>query len=142
MTLKKILIPIDGSPPALKAVAQGTDLARRTGAAITLLYVYDSSVVAMMGLSTSDGKAVDDAVERVSKTHLEAAKASVAADIVVKTESRVGHPAEEICLYAEAGDFDMIVIGSRGMSPAKSFLVGSVSARVARHAPCSVLVVR
>ena len=53
-----------------------------------------------------------------------------------------GDPAHKIVQAAEEGDFDLIVMGHRGLSPVKAFVLGSVSNRVVTHAPCSVLVVR
>lgn len=54
----------------------------------------------------------------------------------------IGHPASAIIEAAENGGFDLIILGSRGLNAVERFLVGSVSARVVAHAPCSVLVVR
>jgi nucleotide-binding universal stress UspA family protein len=53
-----------------------------------------------------------------------------------------GDPAEEILRVAKDGGYDLIVVGHRGLSPVKAFLLGSVSNQVVSHAPCSVLVVR
>jgi hypothetical protein len=55
---------------------------------------------------------------------------------------KAGKPAEEILDAADEGQFDVIVIGSRGKSAAARFLMGSVSERVVRHATRPVLVVR
>ena len=53
-----------------------------------------------------------------------------------------GHPAEEIIRAAVRTQADLVILGSRGMTGLKGTILGSVSRRVARHAPCSVLVVR
>lgn len=60
----------------------------------------------------------------------------------VATEVQVGEPAEEIVDYARLEQIDMIVMGSRGLSPIKELLLGSVSDKVLRTAPCPVLIVR
>lgn len=57
-------------------------------------------------------------------------------------EILVGHAAEEIIRFTEQQPAGLIVLGSRGLSPVCRFLLGSVAERVARHAPCPVLVVR
>ncbi len=57
-------------------------------------------------------------------------------DLIVNT----GTPYEEIILQADKGDYDFILIGHRGMSNVKRFFIGSVAAKVVRHAPCSILV--
>jgi nucleotide-binding universal stress UspA family protein len=51
-----------------------------------------------------------------------------------------GHTVEEILKTAEEGEFDLIVMGARGISRIKEILMGSVSDGVTRHAPCPVLV--
>jgi nucleotide-binding universal stress UspA family protein len=53
-----------------------------------------------------------------------------------------GHPADELVDLAAERRSDLIVVGARGLTPSQRFLIGSVSQRVARHAPCSVLVTR
>lgn len=60
----------------------------------------------------------------------------------VSVEIAYGHPAEAIVNYAQQHGVDLIVMGHRGMSNLRRFLVGSVADRVVDHAPCMVLVVR
>ncbi|GAC1515310.1 MAG: universal stress protein [Chloroflexota bacterium] len=62
--------------------------------------------------------------------------------ITVETVLRAGNPAEEIITTAMDGGFDVILVGIRGVSAAKRFLIGSVAERVVRHATVPVLVVR
>jgi len=59
-----------------------------------------------------------------------------------RAETRWGNPAEEILRAAEQEPADLIVLGSRGLSAIAQLILGSVATRVARHAPCSVLIVR
>jgi len=56
--------------------------------------------------------------------------------------TEVGHPAEVIVRIAEDDGYDLIVLGSRGMTAFKSFLLGSVSDKVSHHAHCPVLIVK
>jgi nucleotide-binding universal stress UspA family protein len=65
-------------------------------------------------------------------------KLGLAVDLVFAT----GSPAEEILRAAERHRADLIVMGSKGLTGLDRYLLGSVSRKVARHAPCSVLVVR
>lgn len=58
------------------------------------------------------------------------------------THVAVGHPADQIVKYAAENNFDMIVMGQRGKSMIESWLLGSVSRRVAAHAPCTVTIVK
>jgi len=65
-----------------------------------------------------------------------------AAGIEAKLLLREGDPANEIVSAAQEGGYDLVVVGHRGLSPVRAFLLGSVSDRVVMHATCSVLVVR
>jgi nucleotide-binding universal stress UspA family protein len=65
-----------------------------------------------------------------------------AAGYTVTPAVRTGNAGEEILAAAREEEADLIVVGARGVSPAREFLLGSVSGRVMRYAPCSVLVAR
>jgi nucleotide-binding universal stress UspA family protein len=60
----------------------------------------------------------------------------------VRTDIAIGMPAEEICRRVGRESFDLVVIGSRGLSASERILLGSVSARVARCCSCPVLIIR
>ena len=72
----------------------------------------------------------------------EAAKAVEAAGVEVQTFARQGEPADAILDVAEEENADLIVVGNKGMTGAKRFLLGSVPNKVSHHAPCSVLIVQ
>ena len=55
---------------------------------------------------------------------------------------RQGDPADAILDVAEERDADLIIVGNKGMTGAKRFLLGSVPNKVSHHAPCSVLIIR
>jgi len=63
-------------------------------------------------------------------------------DAAITTEIRQGHAADEIIQAAETQSPDLLVLGSRGVGTITRFFLGSVAERVARHAPCPVLVAR
>jgi nucleotide-binding universal stress UspA family protein len=62
--------------------------------------------------------------------------------VEVETFSRQGDPADAILDVAEERDADLIIVGNKGMTGAKRFLLGSVPNKVSHHAPCSVLIIR
>ncbi len=64
------------------------------------------------------------------------------AGIEVETFAREGDPADAILDVAEEHDADLIVVGNKGMTGARRFLLGSVPNKVSHHAPCSVLIIR
>jgi nucleotide-binding universal stress UspA family protein len=74
---------------------------------------------------------------------LEAAAARIReAGVDVEVFARQGDPADAILDVAEERGSDLIVIGNKGMTGAKRFLLGSVPNKVSHHAPCSVLIIR
>ena len=68
--------------------------------------------------------------------------ASSEAGVEVETYAREGDPADAILDVAEEQNADLIVVGNKGMTGAKRFLLGSVPNKVSHHAPCSVLIIR
>ena len=64
------------------------------------------------------------------------------AGVKVETFSREGDPADAILDVAEEQGADLIVVGNKGMTGAKRFLLGSVPNKVSHHAPCSVMIIR
>lgn len=139
--IKKILVPVDGSESSIKGLEQALIVAEYAKAMVTILEVIEE-----FGPLPGYYEAAPPGKERVrwiseqrfEKAHPVLEKTKVKWDRVV-TE---GYAAEKICQLAEEGNYDLIVIGSRGLNPLARFLVGSVSDRVVHHAPCSVVVVR
>ena len=80
--------------------------------------------------------------EDVEATLRDAAEEIEEAGIEVETFAREGDPADAILDVAEERSADLIVVGNKGMTGAKRFLLGSVPNKVSHHAPCSVLIVR
>lgn len=132
--MRKILVPVDGSEYADKAAEKAAELAKAYGARVTLINVTQPFSM-LLGFKTSE-----EMLEEAKET----AKKSSAALKGVKVEARgaVGDPAEEIVKLAEEEKFDLIVMGSKGLTESKRFLVGSVTQKVVEHSPCSVLVVK
>jgi nucleotide-binding universal stress UspA family protein len=80
--------------------------------------------------------------EDVDATLKEAAEQIKQAGVDVETNARQGDPADAILDVAEEQNADLIVVGNKGMSGAKRFLLGSVPNKVSHHAPCSVMIIR
>jgi len=60
----------------------------------------------------------------------------------VNTYAREGDPADAILDVAEESGADLIIVGNKGMTGAKRFLLGSVPDKISHHAPCSVMIIR
>jgi len=138
---KKILVPVDGSDGSCRAAAQAAELARALDAEVTLVHVYDATAVAAMGLVALSQVDLGKAQDEVSKAAFSKAEASMG-EVKLSHRQVFGDPAKEILAMAENEGFIHIVMGSRGLSPMQEVLIGSVSERVIRHAPCPVTVVR
>lgn len=140
----KILVPVDGSPHAKKVMEHAIAQAKMTGSSITVMYVVHTRVYA----AAQEAGFIAIAplmrnMEELGKHILQEAQATgQATGITTDTFLVHGLPADEIIKKAEADKYDMIVIGSRGRTAAKSFLLGSVSNRVSHYARCPVLIIK
>ncbi len=149
--IRKLLLPIDGSEGAAKAATFAGEVARATGAAITLLRVHSPDVYQLSVLSEIPPLTDFEYLEVMEKHLNDPAKdpafgaAKDALGTVTGTiDERIvwGQPALTICDFAKEHGFDLIVIGSRGRSTFSALVLGSVSSQVVHHAPCPVTVVR
>jgi nucleotide-binding universal stress UspA family protein len=80
--------------------------------------------------------------EDVDATLAVVAELAAAAGVTAACHPRQGDPADAILDVAEENGADLIVVGNKGMTGAKRFLLGSVPNKVSHHAPCSVLIIR
>lgn len=138
--MHKILVGYDGSDSARKAFDLGLDLARKYGAELHLL--------AVARPPEFGGEVETEAVVENSRLYyeslLQSLKPTLASTSEVQTvfEVAIGHPAEQIVLYAEKHGVDHIIVGHRGHSLFKRWLLGSVARQVIAYAPCAVTVAR
>ena len=142
-----IVAGTDGSDTARVAVRYAIDLARELGARLQLVSAYEP--VSGSRLKSEKFDAPEDMEWAINPREdvvalLEEARAEAESVGVnqVETFARQGEAADAIIDVAEEQRADLIVVGNRGMTGAKRFLLGSVPKRVSHHAPCSVLIVR
>jgi len=140
-----IVVGIDGSETAAEALRQATTLAGSVGARIELVSAYEPVSDARLREAVAvprDLHWIINPREDV-EAMLEAAAARIrAAGVAVEVFARQGDPADAILDVAEERGSDLIVIGNKGMTGAKRFLLGSVPNKISHHAPCSVLIIR
>ncbi|HET7391619.1 MAG TPA: universal stress protein [Nitrososphaeraceae archaeon] len=135
--ISKILIPIDGSKHAEKAFEYACYLGERCKARLLILYVIEE--FATIGYSIS--KEVEQEKEEMLQKYLIQARNTLSTDVdILKTKGN--DAAEEILRIANNENADTIVVGSRGFSASKDFLLGSVSYKVMHYAKCPVVIVR
>jgi nucleotide-binding universal stress UspA family protein len=155
--IKKILVALDGSEPAEKALDFAIDLASKYSAEVTLLSVVYAPMFAYASPNTGGYPSIGGGLtptvftsyrkdlktfhkQVLSKAQKKIAKAKP--DVKVSTKLVEGRPSEKIIETADKGNFDIIVMGSRGLGGIKEFLLGSVSHRVADDATCAVLIIK
>ena len=141
-----IVVGTDGSETAGEAVRQATELAKAVGATIHLVSAFEP--VGNQRLREERQQAPDDLQwsinerEDVEATLKNAADQIKEAGVGVETYARQGDPADAILDVAEEQNSDLIIVGNKGMTGAKRFLLGSVPNKISHHAPCSVLIIR
>ncbi|MDP9068243.1 MAG: universal stress protein [Actinomycetota bacterium] len=159
---RKVLVGTDGSPTAMRAVDMAADLATRIGAVATVVCVFEPPTEQELQQLRADpadpvaqwnvGRDVQSVPEEF---RWRVAGAAQAEDILERSlehasaagspaEARAveGNPAEELIRLAQQEAFDMIAVGSVGMSGAKRFMLGNVPHRISHHAPTDVLILR
>ena len=141
-----IVVGTDGSDTAKEAVRQATDLAKSTGSSIDLVSAYEPVSSARLREEAQqvpkDMEWMVNPREDVEATLETAAEQIHEAGVEVQRFAREGDPADAILDVAEERGAGLIVVGNKGMTGAKRFLLGSVPNKVSHHAPCSVLIIR
>jgi nucleotide-binding universal stress UspA family protein len=142
-----ILVGTDGSETAQTAVLRAIELAAGLEARLQIVSAYEPvSDPRLRGEQVIAPKDVqwavnphDDVLALLETARAQAVDAGVTE---VETFARVGDAADAIVDVAEEQQSDLIVVGNKGMTGTKRFLLGSVPNKVTHHAPCSVLIVR
>jgi nucleotide-binding universal stress UspA family protein len=141
-----MVVGTDGSETASEAVRQATELARRLGAKVHVVSAYEPVPEARLREERQqvppDMQWMVNPREDVDETLSTAARGIEEAGVEVEIHAREGDPADAILDVAEEQEADLIVVGNKGMTGAKRFLLGSVPNKVSHHAPCSVMIIR
>lgn len=154
LMFSKILVPLDGSDHSLRALEVALELAKSFGSKVTLIHVAQISFIPLIApetpfvssipiISPSDFVKLREVGEKAAEEILSKGE-SIARErgVEVNKVRREGHAVQEIVREAREGGYDLIVMGTKGVSGIRELLLGSVAEGVLRHAPCSVLVVR
>ena len=119
---QRIIVGTDGSRTAAIAVARAVEVAKATGATLTIL-------------SVGNEKRARAVAETEAAKHADAG-------VEIIPEGLSGDAATVLTERADNGGFDLLVVGNKGMTGPSRFLVGSVPNKVSHHAPCALLIVR
>jgi nucleotide-binding universal stress UspA family protein len=142
----RIVVGTDGSETATEAVRQATELAKLSNAKLEIVSAYEP--IPRQRLQEEQREAPGDVQyeigprEDVNLTLDAAAGSAKREGVEVMAHAKEGDPADAILDVAEEIKADLIVVGNKGMTGARRFLLGSVPNKVSHHAPCSVIIVR
>lgn len=141
---KRALVAIDGSESSLKAVSTAKAMFEEGAIqSFALIHVIpfprDLAEKSKIRISEEEYRqSVNSAATEIMDKSLQV----VGSDIEVGKITEFGPPAEVILQTAEKGDYDLIIVGNRGLNPLNRLLMGSVSSRILSLAGCAVLTVR
>jgi nucleotide-binding universal stress UspA family protein len=142
----RIVVGTDGSETAAEALRQAVDLAKLAGATLSIVSAFEPvpsrRVAGEQQGAPSDVQYEIGPREDVNLLLDAAAAAAKQEGIEVQTHPVEGNPADAILAVADETSADLIVVGNKGMTGARRFLLGSVPNNVSHHAPCSVIIVR
>lgn len=131
MAAKRILVPVDGSEPNLKAIEEARAMALNSESTIVLIHVVDVDYLLdhsiLNELKEQKAKILNDAYEKFEGLNVE--KYLV-----------LGDPAEEIMKKADEDNIDLIIMAKRGLTGLKRYLIGSVTSKVVTHSEVPVLI--
>lgn len=150
MDIKTIAVPLDFGAPSRKALGYARAFAEQFGASLHLLHVVSVPWVAGAFAATpSDvpveepaGAMVQELIDDANRQLREALPEAEIRAFGVRTFVQVGDPREVILEHAARERIDLIVMGTHGRTGTAHLLLGSVTERVVREAPCPVLTVR
>ena len=142
----RIVVGTDGSETAAEAVRQAIDLAKLSGATLSIVSAYQPvSKRRVQGEKLDAPADVEYEINPREDVNLvlDTAAAEARKDgVEAQTHPVEDDPADAILNVAEDTGADLIVVGNKGMTGARRFLLGSVPNNVSHHAPCSVMIVR
>jgi nucleotide-binding universal stress UspA family protein len=143
----KLLVPVDGSKYALDALNVAIDFVKTKGGEISVI-----SVVPYIG--GMDGQEISPArrerhmetfekrAEEIVKQACDVLHAANVTSTCTKNIVTSVSVADAIVDFAESEKIDLIIMGSRGLSPSSTFKIGSVASQVVKQSPCSVYLVK
>ena len=139
-----IVVGVDGSPAAERAIDWALDEARVSGDEVLLVHAWQYPVVAMTAFHSEAWPALEHGgVEKVARDVLNAVTETArrrAPEVHVDSRLVEGHPGEVLVDASSAAR--LLVVGSRGLGGFKGMLLGSVSSSCVHHALCPVVVLR
>lgn len=137
---RNVLVAIDSSETAQRALAEAIELAQALNSLLTIICVAPE-VPSYAYRAGIDAKKLEGEAQAQTEEILRAAADSVPDDLQVTTVLKHGHAGERIVEQIDAGRHDLLVMGSRGLGRVTSNLLGSTGAYVHFHSRVAMLVI-
>ena len=138
----KILVPVDGLDNSYRALESALVLSEKLGSIISVVNVMEQVPITHI----ESEKLLSELLEAYKKENQEIlSKCSDIArqkGIAIKTVLLQGNPAPVILDYSKKENFDLVIMGSRGMGKFKELIIGSVSSKIVHHSPCAIMIIR
>jgi nucleotide-binding universal stress UspA family protein len=139
---ERILVPVDFSDSSARAVHYAAEQAAKSSGSLILVHVVPADY-GWSRIGQDESQELDRSLQRQAADRLRAfADEHLGHNVAADFEVRMGRPAEEIVAAAGELNCDSIVISTRGLTGLDRYLIGSVADRVARTAPCPVVLIR
>jgi universal stress protein A len=139
---KRILVPLDFSPPSKRAMRFAGEWASIFTAEVVLLHVIDPQAAAVGFEAVPPGTIQRDLPTKARLALEQLAQASFGDPIPVRVVVRKGRAGDQIATAAQDLRADLIIMATHGYTGFKHMFLGSTAERVARRAPCPVLILR
>lgn len=140
--LKRILVAFDGSPQSYQAFEFALEMSNMCPeAAAEVIALSVAQPPEPIDIVEVDA-VIDSATQHYEELFKGLREKARERNLEIKTEVVAGHPADQIVRYAKEKQCDMVILGQKGKSKIESWLLGSVSKRVATYAPCTVTIVK
>ena len=139
---RRILVPVDFSDSSARALRHAAKRAAESGDSLIVVHVVPADY-GWSGIGREESRDLDRSLQRQAADRLRAfTDENVGENVSADMEVRVGQPAEEIVAAARESKCDSIVLSTRGLTGLDRYLIGSVADRIARLAPCPVVLLR
>lgn len=135
-----ILVAYDGSPTSRRALTQAYELAQVEDADVSVVTVAPT-VAPLVALAPTSVEGLRAELDQWAKARLDEAKAAAPAGLTVRAIERNGHVGDEIVAELESGDYDLVVLGSRGHGRLTTEILGSVNNHVHYHSNVPTLTI-
>ena len=138
----KILVPVDGSDNSYRALEAALVLSEKLGSNISVVNVMEQVPITHI----ESEKLLSELLEAYKKENQEilskCSEITRQKGITIKSVLLQGNPAPVILDFIRKENFDLVIMGSRGMGKFKELILGSVSSKIMHHSPCAIMIMR